>query len=57
MTAERGVTRSGRTPATRSHAPSQVIAVGSTHYDDGHISLTNKMSHGLHSRFDWSVGA
>jgi hypothetical protein len=39
------------------HAPSQIIAVGSTYYDDGHISLTNKMSHGLHSRFDWAVSA
>ncbi len=38
------------------HAPSQVIAVGSTRYDDGHISMTNEKSHGLHSRFDWSVG-
>jgi len=38
------------------HAPSQVIALGSTRYDDGHITLVNEKSHGLHSRFDWSVG-
>jgi hypothetical protein len=37
------------------HAPSQVLAVGSTHYDDGHVSIHNDKSHGLHSHFNWSV--
>ncbi|HWP37214.1 MAG TPA: DUF1326 domain-containing protein [Gemmatimonadales bacterium] len=37
------------------HAPSQVIARGSTRYDDGTIVVVTDKSHGLWSRFDWAV--
>lgn len=37
------------------HAPSQVIARGDTHYDDGVIVMANEGSHGLYSNFDWSA--
>jgi len=37
------------------HAPTQVLALGDTHYDDGRISIRNAESHGLFSSFSWSV--
>lgn len=37
------------------HAPSQVIARGHTEYDDGVIVFKTEGSHGLWSRFHWSV--
>jgi hypothetical protein len=37
------------------HAPEQVLATGVTRYDDGVIVIANEKTHGLHSRFDWSV--
>lgn len=37
------------------HAPSQVLAIGSTRYDDGTIVIRNDRSHGLSSHFDWTV--
>jgi hypothetical protein len=37
------------------HAPSQVLALGSTSYDDGVIRIATKQTHGLHSRFEWVV--
>ena len=39
------------------HAPSQVIAAGSTTYDDGTIVLKTDKTHGLYSNFSWVVGA
>ena len=39
------------------HAPAQVIATGSTRYDDGTIVVNNQGTHGLWSRFDWVVPA
>ena len=36
------------------HAPSQVIARGSTQYDDGVIAIHNEGTHGLYSEFSWS---
>lgn len=39
------------------HAPTQVVARGSSHYDDGEIVVRNDGSHGLWSHFHWSVGA
>lgn len=39
------------------HAPSQVLALGDTEYDDGVIVVRNTGSHGLHSQFDWRVTA
>ena len=36
------------------HAPEQVIAKGSTQYDDGVIVVDTEKSHGLYSEFDWS---
>lgn len=38
------------------HAPTQVIARGSTRYDDGEMVVDNEGTHALHSRFDWAVG-
>lgn len=38
------------------HAPTQVLALGETTYDDGVIKISNKSTHGLFSMFDWSVG-
>lgn len=35
------------------HAPSQVIAFGSSHYDDGVIRFDTERTHGLWSQFDW----
>jgi hypothetical protein len=37
------------------HAPTQVLALGSTSYDDGVIRIATKQTHGLHSRFEWIV--
>ncbi|HEX9728447.1 MAG TPA: DUF1326 domain-containing protein [Gemmatimonadales bacterium] len=37
------------------HAPSQVIARGSTAYDDGEIRVTTQGTHGLYSQFEWTV--
>jgi len=37
------------------HAPTQVIALGDSEYDDGVVKFRNKGSHGLFSHFDWSV--
>lgn len=37
------------------HAPSQVLATGSTDYDDGTIVIHNDRSHGLASHFEWIV--
>lgn len=38
------------------HAPTQVMALGTTTYDDGTIRVKTENSHGLYSRFHWSVG-
>jgi hypothetical protein len=37
------------------HAPEQVIARGSTRFDDGTLSFENEGTHGLWSRFSWRV--
>jgi hypothetical protein len=37
------------------HASSQVLALGSTAYDDGAIRIATKQTHGLHSQFEWVV--
>jgi hypothetical protein len=37
------------------HAPTQVIALGDSDYDDGVVTFSNKESHGLFSQFDWRV--
>jgi hypothetical protein len=37
------------------HAPLQVLATGTTRYDDGEIVIRNDGTHGLFSNFDWSV--
>jgi hypothetical protein len=37
------------------HGASQVIALGSTSYDDGVIRIATEKTHGLHSRFEWIV--
>lgn len=37
------------------HGSSQVIATGSSHYDDGVIRFATDKTHGLHSRFAWTV--
>jgi hypothetical protein len=38
------------------HASTQVLALGSTTYDDGVIRIATKQTHGLHSKFEWVVG-
>lgn len=38
------------------HAPTQVIALGDTEYEDEAIVIHNSGSHGLFSQFDWAVG-
>jgi hypothetical protein len=38
------------------HGSTQVIALGQTQYDDGVIAIRTENSHGLHSRFEWTVG-
>jgi hypothetical protein len=37
------------------HAPSQVLATGTTQYDDGVITIANVNTHGLYSHFEWVV--
>ncbi len=37
------------------HAPTQVIAMGTSRYDDGRISMQTEGSHALWSDFDWAV--
>ena len=37
------------------HSATQVIASGSTQYDDGVIRVSTEKTHGLYSRFDWAV--
>jgi hypothetical protein len=37
------------------HAPSQVIALGESDYDDGVVRFRTTGSHGLFSHFDWRV--
>src|SRR5262245_22887339 len=37
------------------HAPTQVIALGDSEYDDGAVRFTNQESHGLFSSFEWRV--
>ncbi|MDE2679274.1 MAG: DUF1326 domain-containing protein [Gemmatimonadota bacterium] len=38
------------------HDTTQVIARGSTRYDDGEIAISNEGTHGLWSRFRWAGG-
>lgn len=38
------------------HPPSQVLALGSTTFDDGVIRIGTESSHALYSRFEWRVG-
>jgi hypothetical protein len=37
------------------HAPTQVIALGESEYDDGVVKFRTKESHGLFSQFEWRV--
>jgi hypothetical protein len=37
------------------HAPTQVIALGESEYDDGVVRFRTKESHGLFSHFEWRV--
>ena len=37
------------------HGSTQVIATGSSRYDDGVIRFSTEKTHGLHSRFSWTV--
>jgi len=37
------------------HAPTQVIALGESEYDDGVVRFRTTGSHGLFSQFDWRV--
>ena len=37
------------------HSPTQVIATGTTQYDDGVIRVSTDKTHGLYSHFDWAV--
>jgi hypothetical protein len=39
------------------HAPTQVIALGESEYDDGAVSFRTTGTHGLFSHFEWTVGA
>ena len=39
------------------HAPTQVLALGDSEYDDGVIRFSNSGSHGLFSNFEWTVDA
>jgi hypothetical protein len=39
------------------HAPTQVIALGESEYDDGVVAFRTTGSHGLFSQFEWSVSA
>ena len=37
------------------HAPTQVIALGESEYDDGVVKFRTTGSHGLFSHFEWRV--
>ena len=37
------------------HAPTQVIALGESEYDDGVVRFRTSGSHGLFSHFEWRV--
>ena len=37
------------------HAPTQVLATGTTEYDDGTVRISTSKTHGLFSNFDWRV--
>ena len=37
------------------HAPTQVLALGDSQYDDGLVRFDNAGSHGLFSTFEWTV--
>jgi hypothetical protein len=37
------------------HAPTQVIALGESEYDDGVVRFQTTGSHGLFSNFEWRV--
>ena len=37
------------------HAPSQVLATGTTEYNDGIIQMSFSKTHGIYSNFDWRV--
>jgi hypothetical protein len=37
------------------HAPTQVIALGESEYDDGVVTFRTSGSHGLFSQFEWRV--
>jgi hypothetical protein len=37
------------------HAPTQVLALGESEYDDGVVRFETSGSHGLFSRFEWTV--
>jgi len=37
------------------HAPTQVLAFGTSEYDDGTIRMNTSKSHGLYSNFEWRV--
>ena len=39
------------------HAPTQVIALGESEYDDGVVSFRTAGTHGLFSHFEWTVSA
>ena len=39
------------------HSPTQVLAFGSTEYDDGTIRMSTAKTHGLFSHFEWRVDA
>ena len=39
------------------HAPTQVLATGTTEYDDGVIRISTSKTHGLFSNFEWRVEA
>lgn len=37
------------------HAPTQVIALGDSEYDDGVVTFRTTGTHGLFSQFEWAV--
>ena len=37
------------------HAATQVVAAGTTQYDDGVIRVSTDKTHGLYSEFEWVV--
>jgi hypothetical protein len=54
---DRGQAVTFRNMFNQIHAPDQVLALGSTRYDDGVIVVNTHGTHGLHSTFDWAVTA